>query len=115
MKKGAPRIVSPARAGMDPYGIRVMDRVGSFPRTRGDGPQMSRSLAIALKFPPHARGWTVYACAKEVVNGVSSVLLALHDGLQLLSRDLLISPRHHAIVDVTVHRIALPDGRDGFR
>ena len=50
--------VSPARAGMDPmptYRARINP---SFPRTRGDGPAPLGTQPDAVRFPPHARGWT---------------------------------------------------------
>ena len=53
--------VSPARAGMDPAPHRVPKPASRsrFPRTRGDGPEIGRRpAAVAVAFPPHARGWT---------------------------------------------------------
>ena len=59
MIKGARRIVSPARAGMDPRSSASCVRLSGFPRTRGDGPVTYHRPCVCSLFPPHARGWTV--------------------------------------------------------
>ena len=53
-----PGPVSPARAGMDPGRRATGSRSSSFPRTRGDGPQVVVTKGRVFPFPPHARGWT---------------------------------------------------------
>ena len=50
--------VSPARAGMDRRPARPSTSPTSFPRTRGDGPNVADTLYRLIAFPPHARGWT---------------------------------------------------------
>ena len=50
--------VSPARAGMDRRWSAPAARQYGFPRTRGDGPLISRCAIGRYAFPPHARGWT---------------------------------------------------------
>ena len=50
--------VSPARAGMDRNTPTASAYWRSFPRTRGDGPNLPSTTGIAFTFPPHARGWT---------------------------------------------------------
>ena len=52
-------MVSPARAGMDRRLERVIITTTGFPRTRGDGPPAESAEVSGVKFPPHARGWTV--------------------------------------------------------
>ena len=52
------RLVSPARAGMDPAGQRIPASQARFPRTRGDGPLVPNQVHHHRGFPPHARGWT---------------------------------------------------------
>ena len=37
-------------------------------------------VRIVEVFPPHSRGWTVYACAKEVVKYVSPALAGMDLG-----------------------------------
>ena len=49
---------SPARAGMDPDGVRAALTGYRFPRTRGDGPKKVRDTPPYIRVPPHARGWT---------------------------------------------------------
>ena len=51
--------VSPARAGMDRRSRLHPTRRRSFPRTRGDGPDLAVARRAAIVFPPHARGWTL--------------------------------------------------------
>ena len=53
-------LVSPARAGMDRPRWNSTDRSGSFPRTRGDGPLNRIAIHRQHRFPPHARGWTLF-------------------------------------------------------
>ena len=49
---------SPAHAGMDPRRWLARRRCSRLPRTRGDGPQFSHVSRIAVRAPPHTRGWT---------------------------------------------------------
>src|SRR5690606_7054649 len=49
------RILSPARAGMDPPIWACSRRAFALPRTRGDGPHVSGTVRRALASPPHAR------------------------------------------------------------
>ena len=51
-------MVSPARAGMDPWRPHDMRNPRCFPRTRGDGPPPRILSPTMTSFPPHARGWT---------------------------------------------------------
>ena len=57
-RPGSPANVSPALAGMDPRYRRSSGAAPCFPRTRGDGPVMGRTLPGCSPFPPHSRGWT---------------------------------------------------------
>ncbi len=50
--------VSPAGAGMDPSARRQQASKTSFPRRRGDGPQVASRFGVSKRFPPQARGWT---------------------------------------------------------
>ena len=59
--------VSPARAGMDRSRISLELDWKRFPRTRGDGPSRTDFVPKAVRFPPHARGWTL------MVNGPFNV------------------------------------------
>ena len=52
-------LVSPARAGMDPPPWTSVPGTRCFPRTRGDGPESPGANPDRIRFPPHARGWTV--------------------------------------------------------
>ena len=52
------RVVSPARAGMDPLEESTGATAKGFPRTRGDGPCRHTDASPTRWFPPHARGWT---------------------------------------------------------
>ena len=49
----------PAPAGMDPPTISDSEMAPRIPRTRGDGPVRSKSMAWPLTDSPHPRGWTV--------------------------------------------------------
>ena len=51
--------VSPAYAGIDPFGRMSSLICTRFPRIRGDRPVADRALADASRFPPHTRGSTV--------------------------------------------------------
>ena len=52
--------VSPAGAGMDPaYSFSCPSSI-SFPRRRGDGPEMNADERRRFWFPPQARGWTLH-------------------------------------------------------
>ena len=44
---------------MDPRKEAVLLGLDSFPRTRGDGPEVRDKVEAADEFPPHTRGWTV--------------------------------------------------------
>ena len=58
-RHGEPHPGFPAHAGMDPdRAARQPDRPG-LPRTRGDGPCSTSSLAPAVTASPHTRGWTL--------------------------------------------------------
>ena len=67
----AHRIVSPARAGMDPSTTTRSASGSSFPRTRGDGPPSSITIFLPRSFPPHARGWTCRPAPRRVSGRVS--------------------------------------------
>ena len=67
-------LVSPARAGMDPYAAVSMNQMTSFPRTRGDGPLRKITSPRPRPFPPHARharGWTAGRLARPQGHPVS--------------------------------------------
>ena len=49
-------MVSPARAGIDPYNLRVSLVSESFPRPCGDRPYRSLSYYGGKRFPPPVRG-----------------------------------------------------------
>ena len=48
----------PAHAGMDPTDGHHHDDLSRFPRTRGDGPDTTRSVIRYRSVSPHTRGWT---------------------------------------------------------
>ena len=51
--------VSPALAGMDPYGPAESTHSSSFPRACGDGPDVCSIEVRRVQFPPRLRGWTL--------------------------------------------------------
>ena len=56
--QGLDQRVSPAGAGMDPgRGVRTRVPIG-IPRRRGDGPFPYEAVALVMRYPPQARGWT---------------------------------------------------------
>ncbi len=56
--RSPPSVGSPAPAGMDPF-LRSQRRARVWlPRTRGDGPEISRGGKVVPRAPPHPRGWT---------------------------------------------------------
>ena len=63
--------VSPAHAGMDRYSSRLATTWAGFPRTRGDGPQVTGLQAQVDTFPPHTRGWTLLSLPRLRSEGVS--------------------------------------------
>ena len=63
--------VSPAGAGMDPEAAYSADGGARFPRRRGDGPPRGFPLSPAARFPPQARGWTLYDLAVGIAQSVS--------------------------------------------
>ena len=63
--------VSPACAGMDRLCSRRSERPTCFPRMRGDGPYRAVDGHQRVRFPPHARGWTVQGRRPGRVHAVS--------------------------------------------
>ena len=56
---------------MDPCSRARTSPSCRFPRTRGDGPGSYSVTFARTRFPPHARGWTVYRAHVDCVYGVS--------------------------------------------
>ena len=50
---------SPAHAGMDPSVVHPDRNHSRLPRTRGDGPCITRCVRRTAAAPPHTRGWTL--------------------------------------------------------
>ena len=63
--------VSPAGAGMDRERPAGAERRPGFPRRRGDGPAPDARFALALAFPPQARGWTPHPGRSATAPAVS--------------------------------------------
>ena len=63
--------VSPAGAGMDPPPRPRGGRRSSFPRRRGDGPEILDAADGSELFPPQARGWTLPCAGREKGRQVS--------------------------------------------
>ena len=64
-------LVSPARAGMDPWASNSPGPYRGFPRTSGDGPGAKRRRKTDDWFPPHERGWTAVSSAHQYQLAVS--------------------------------------------
>ena len=54
----------PAHAGMDPCGPVSRSGCLWLPRTRGDGPSLSRSGSASRTASPHTRGWTRWSARR---------------------------------------------------
>ena len=86
-------IVSPARAGMDRFLALPRRRRRRFPRTRGDGPRRRPLPHGFERFPPHARGWTLWVQRLAAVRLVSPARAGMDLGVRRLGADANRFPR----------------------
>ena len=73
-------VVSPARAGMDPWFKPWAVVCARFPRTSGDGPGDDVLFWEPDRFPPHERGWTCFQGFERGGNTVSPARAGMDPG-----------------------------------
>ena len=86
-------VVSPAHAGMYRWFSTQSPTGWSFPRTRGDVPQMANQQLLGQKFPPHTRGCTWVARELIRFGGVSPAHAGMYPFQGLLLNSLPSFPR----------------------
>ena len=65
----------------------------SFPRMRGDGPSTSTARSCSMRFPPHARGWTLICNGNGWPHDVSPACAGMDPERTSCCRERLCFPR----------------------